>query len=84
MPTLTLPSANVPLGKGKCTHCNAEYDVRVEVAWYQRWIEWLKKTNQDSLSTDGKLTVTATSDTNLRFSYIGSDGTTRTADLTLS
>lgn len=84
MAKLTIPSANVPIGKGKCTHCNSEYEVRVEVSWYQKLVDWLKKTNQDSLSTNGKLTVSATSDTNLQFSYIGSDGVTRVADLTLS
>jgi hypothetical protein len=84
MAKLTIPSANVALGKGKCTHCNSEYEVKIETSWFQKMTEWLKKTNQDSLSTNGKLTVTATSDTNLRFSYVGSDGTTRTADLTLS
>lgn len=37
-----------------------------------------------TLSTNGRLAINATSNTNLRFSYRGSDGTTRTADLTLA
>lgn len=37
-----------------------------------------------TLTTNGQLTVNATSDTNLRFSYRGSDGVTRTANLTLA
>ena len=37
-----------------------------------------------TLATNGQLTVNATSDTNLRFSYRGSDGVTRTANLTLA
>ena len=41
-------------------------------------------TTPATLATNGQLTFTATSNTNLRFSYRGSDGTTRTADLTLA
>jgi hypothetical protein len=37
-----------------------------------------------TLSTNGQLTVNATSNTNLRFSYRGSDGTTRVANITLA
>ena len=37
-----------------------------------------------TLTTNGQLTVNATSNTNLRFSYRGSDGVTRTANLTLA
>ena len=37
-----------------------------------------------TLATNGQLTVNATSNTNLRFSYRGSDGTTRVANLTLA
>ena len=37
-----------------------------------------------SLFANGQLTVNATSDTNLRFSYRGSDGTTRVANITLA
>ena len=37
-----------------------------------------------TLATNGMLTVNATSNTNLRFSYRGSDGTTRVANLTLA
>ena len=37
-----------------------------------------------TLTTNGQLTVNATSNTNLRFSYRGSDGTTRVANLTLA
>ena len=37
-----------------------------------------------TLGTNGMLTVNATSNTNLRFSYRGSDGTTRVANLTLA
>jgi len=37
-----------------------------------------------SLATNGQLTVNATSNTNLRFSYRGSDGTTRVANITLA
>lgn len=38
----------------------------------------------ETLSANGQLTVTATSNTNLRFSYRGSDGTTRVANLTMA
>ena len=41
-------------------------------------------TTPATLATNGELTFTATSNTNLRFSYRGSDGVTRTADLTLA
>ena len=37
-----------------------------------------------TLSANGQLTVNATSNTNLRFSYRGSDGTTRVANITLA
>ena len=37
-----------------------------------------------TLITNGQLTVNATSNTNLRFSYRGSDGTTRVANITLA
>ena len=37
-----------------------------------------------TLSANGQLTVNATSNTNLRFSYRGSDGVTRVANLTLA
>ena len=37
-----------------------------------------------TLSNNGELTVNATSNTNLRFSYRGSDGTTRVANITLA
>jgi hypothetical protein len=37
-----------------------------------------------ALATNGQLTVNATSNTNLRFSYRGSDGTTRVANITLA
>jgi hypothetical protein len=37
-----------------------------------------------TLGTNGMLTVNATSNTNLRFSYRGSDGTTRVANITLA
>ena len=37
-----------------------------------------------TLTVNGQLTVNATSNTNLRFSYRGSDGTTRVADITLA
>jgi hypothetical protein len=37
-----------------------------------------------TLAVNGQLTVNATSNTNLRFSYRGSDGTTRVANITLA
>ncbi len=37
-----------------------------------------------TLTTNGQLTVNATSNTNLRFSYRGSDGVTRVANITLA
>jgi hypothetical protein len=37
-----------------------------------------------TLTANGQLTVNATSNTNLRFSYRGSDGTTRVANITLA
>jgi len=83
MANLTIPSPDVPIGAVKISP-TGESEVKINTIWFQRFTQWLKKTNQDSLSTNGKLTVTATSNTNLRFSYVGSDGVTRTADLTLS
>jgi len=44
----------------------------------------LSSSTPASLSTNGQLTVNATSNTNLRFSYRGSDGTTRVANITLA
>jgi hypothetical protein len=58
--------------------------VLIDGIWFQRFTEWLKKTNQDSLSTNGRLTVSATSDTNILLSYRGSDDVVRTANITLA
>ena len=44
----------------------------------------LSSNTPSTLTTNGQLTVNATSNTNLRFSYRGSDGVTRTANLTLA
>ena len=41
-------------------------------------------TTPATLTVNGQLTVNATSNTNLRFSYRGSDGTTRVANITLA
>jgi hypothetical protein len=41
-------------------------------------------TTPATLTTNGELTMTATSNTQLRFSYRGSDGTTRVANITLA
>lgn len=72
MANLTLPNANVPIGKN---------GTEISDVWYQKIIEWLRRSNK---VMPENLTVTPTSDTNLRFSYVGSDGVTRTADLTLA
>jgi len=72
---ITIPNPDVAL---------INNDGKINSIWFQKFTEWLRKTNQDSLSTNGKLTVTATSNTNIRLSYVGTDGTTRTADITLS
>ncbi len=81
MAKLVIPNALQPLTK--CAHCGNT--ALINEVWFQKFQLWLEKTNQDSLSTtNGRLTVVATSDTNLRFSYRGSDDITRTADLTLS
>lgn len=45
---------------------------------------WSPASSPPSLATNGQLTVNATSNTNLRFSYRGSDGTTRVANITLA
>lgn len=79
---ITIPNPDVPIADVEIGKVN--YRVKIDKIWYRKFVEWLQKTNQDSLGTDGKLTVTATSDTNLRFSYRGSDGVTRVADLTLA
>jgi hypothetical protein len=81
MANLTLPGPRVPIGKMECPHCQKTHQVHVDDIWFQKLTEWLKRTN---LATVSDLTVTATSDTNLRFSYVGSDGVTRVADLTLA
>jgi hypothetical protein len=44
----------------------------------------LSSATPSTLGTNGMLTVNATSNTNLRFSYRGSDGTTRVANITLA
>jgi hypothetical protein len=79
MANLTLPGPRVPIGKMECPHCQKTH--QVHDIWFQKLTEGLKRTN---LATVSDLTVTATSDTNLRFSYVGSDGVTRVADLTLA
>ena len=79
MPSLTLPNPDVEFARLP----NGD-SAKINHVWYAKLSDWIKKTNQDSLSTNGRLTVTATSDTNLRFSYVGSDGITRTANLTLT
>lgn len=71
--TIPNPDVNIVDGNGK-----------IDRTWYRKLSEWIKRTNQAEFTTNGKLTVSATSDTNIRLSYIGSDGTTRTADITLS
>ena len=45
---------------------------------------WSPASTPPTLTTNGQLTVNATSNTNLRFSYRGSDGTTRVANITLA
>jgi hypothetical protein len=75
MTKLVIPSAEVPLVRGD--------DPRINDVWYQKLTAWLRRTTQGAIGSDG-LTATVTSDTNIRFSYIGSDGVTRTADVTLS
>ena len=45
---------------------------------------WSPASSPPSLATNGQLTVNATSNTNLRFSYRGSDGVTRVANITLA
>lgn len=72
MANLTLPNANVPIGKN---------GTAIDDVWYQKFVAWLGRSNKVSPEN---LTVTATSDTNLRFSYVGSDGVTRVANLTLA
>jgi hypothetical protein len=49
-----------------------------------RLIMLASTTTPATLTVNGQLTFTATSDTNLRFSYRGSDGTTRVANITLA
>ena len=44
----------------------------------------LSSNTPSTLTTNGQLTVNATSNTNLRFSYRGSDGVTRVANITLA
>lgn len=72
MSNLTLPNANVPIGKN---------GTEISDVWFQKLFEWLRRSNK---VMPENLTVTPTSDTNLRFSYVGSDGTTRVANLTLT
>jgi hypothetical protein len=45
---------------------------------------WSPSATPPTLVTNGNLTVNATSNTNLRFSYRGSDGVTRVANITLA
>ena len=80
MARLTIPNANASFGQ--CPHCKA--DIKCNEVWYGKLTEWLQKTNQDSLSTDGRLVVSATSNTNLQFAYRGTDDVVRTANLTLT
>jgi hypothetical protein len=49
-----------------------------------RMVNNIATTTPKTLATNGDLTWTATSNTNLRFSYRGSDGTTRVANLTMA
>jgi hypothetical protein len=76
MTKLVLPGPDVPLTRGD--------DPRINSVWYQKLTAWILRANQGALGADGKLTVAVTSDTNIRFSYLGSDGVTRTANVTLS
>jgi len=76
MSKLALPGPNVPVVK-------ARDDTRMNDVWFQKLTAWLLRTNQGAIGSSG-LTVAVTSDTNIRFSYLGSDGVTRTADVTLS
>lgn len=78
MANITLPS---PESEFAVLPEDANASVTINRVWYQKFVEWLRRSNK--VSPDG-LTITATSDTNLRFSYVGSDGTTRVADLTLA
>ena len=45
---------------------------------------WSPASTPPTLATNGQLTVNATSNTNVRFSYRGSDGVTRVGNLTLA
>lgn len=81
MANLTIPGPRVPVGKMECPHCQSTHAVLVDETWFQKLTELLKRVNQDTVSG---LTVAATSNTNLRFSYVGDDGVTRVANLTLA
>lgn len=75
---LTLPNSNVPVAQDK------DGTVRLQMTseYYRKFAEWLQRTNDNTVG--GRLSFTATSNTNVRISYVGDDGTTRTADITLS
>jgi hypothetical protein len=59
-------------------------DAKITLDASGRLILLASTTTPATLATNGELTFTATSNTNLRFSYRGSDGTTRVANLTLA
>ncbi len=69
---LTIPNSDVPISDQS----------RMNNVWYRKLAEWIKRTNDNTVG--GRLSFAATSDTNVRISYVGDDGTTRTADITLS
>ncbi len=78
MPNIIIPNAEVSLLEETPQNPGR----KISPNWYRELVKWRDRIN--SVTIGGNLTATATSDTNLRFSYRGSDGVTRTADITLS
>lgn len=72
----------IPASQTYCTFSNAAGEAfRIDAA---KNMIWQPANTAPTLSINGQLAITPTSNTNLRISYRGSDGVTRTADITLS
>jgi hypothetical protein len=45
MAKLTLPSPAVPIGMGKCPHCGAAVEVKIDKTWFEKLSTLLKLVN---------------------------------------
>ncbi len=47
MANITLPQANIPIGKATCPNCKTAIEVKLEPTWYQQLLKLLKLVNDN-------------------------------------